>query len=219
MQTTNPPYSQFWQYFGNASQSRQAVLFKQIQTQVGNLPLEGVSEVLNGANQAIKDTVWAYWSGKTDLSGYTLQDIVSTLETEPYSCVYGVIKVWLSKVDLSKYSLAQVKKTVTLLRDKADILKVWQRWSGHADLSPIGWDELIKSVKDLSPDIQTVVILAYICRSGNWKLYSAEEKNRNNKYIPSLVIKAATEVVKMSDASVIDWNNYEKYCGKDYVKP
>jgi ABC-type Na+ efflux pump permease subunit len=55
--------------------------------------------------------------------------------------------------------------------------------------------------------------------SGNWKLYSAEEKNRNNKYIPSLVIKAATEVVKMPDASVIDWTAYEKYCEKDYIKP
>jgi hypothetical protein len=164
----NPTFNTLWAAWSHFEPEIQKDIYYQVIDGLSSLPLLGVVEHLSGLPDRYKKHAWDVWVERADLSGYSLQEIVATQDTEPYHCVYQIIKFWLHQVDLSKYSLAQVNKTNAALRTKEDIITLWSRWVEQADLSHIGLEALIKQMRDLSPDIQAIILSAYKQRSGNW---------------------------------------------------
>ena len=140
----NPTFNTLWAAWTQFEQDAQKNVFGQAIDGLMSLPLTGVVEHLAGMPDRYKKFAWEVWAEKADLSGYSLQEIISAQDTEPYHCIYAIVKSWLRQVDLSKYGLAQIKKTSMALRAKEDVITLWTRWVEQADLSPIGLEALAK---------------------------------------------------------------------------
>lgn len=196
MSDTNPTFNTLWAAWTGFEPGIQKDIYGQAIEGIMSLPLTGVVEHLAGMPDKYKKFAWEVWAEKADLSGYSLQEIISAQDTEPYHCIYEIVKAWLRQVDLSKYGLVQVKKTSTSLRTKDDIIALWTRWTEQADLSSIGLEALIKQVSDLSPDVMVIVLGGYKRRSGNWQTYSPSYKYDVSRryHIPQYVVDRVNEI-------------------------
>ena len=192
----NPTFNTLWAAWTQFEPAIQKDVFGQVIDGLMTLPLTGVVEHLAGMPDKFKKFAWEVWAEKADLSGYSLQEIISAQDTEPYHCIYEIVKSWLRQVDLSKYGLAQIKKTSLSLRTSEDIKALWTRWTEQADLSHIGLEALIKQVSDMSPDVQVIVIGGYKRWSGNWHRYSPSYKFDLSKryHVPQYVIDRVNEM-------------------------
>jgi hypothetical protein len=150
------------------------------------IPVSHVQEVLDQAPTNTKTKVWDWWSKTADLSGHSLSDIISLNDTEPSSAVYSVVTRWLEQVDLRQYDLPTVKRTASMLRG-ADIPKLWQRWVDSADLSAVNLIVFCKSIKDLSPEFQAIVLKGFVAHADMNK-YSVQDKDTACKYVSSYAV-------------------------------
>jgi hypothetical protein len=176
-------FSTLWSAVTGWTKEQQMSFVKQIKSRLSTMPVSHVQEVLDQAPTHTKTQVWAEWALTADLSGHSLPDIVSLNDSEPPSAVYSIVTRWLEQVDLSKYDLSTVKRTASMLRG-ADIPRLWKRWVDSADLSAVNLIVFCKSIQDLSPEYQAIVLKGFISHADMNK-YSVQDKDSACKYVSS----------------------------------
>ena len=177
--TVNP--STLWAAVPMWTREQQVSFVNQIKERLPTMPVSHVQRMLDQSPVYTKTQVWAEWATTADLSGHSLPDVISLNDTEPPSAVYSIVTRWLEQVDLSKYDLPTVKRTASMLRG-ADIPKLWQRWVDSADLSAVNLIVFCKSIQDLSPEYQAIVLKGFIAHSDMNK-YSVQDKDSACKYV------------------------------------
>lgn len=165
-----------------------------------SMPFYLVPEVLDGAPNGLKVKMWGDWAKDADISGYTVQSVLSYLSEEPPAILESILKQWIQQVDLKNYGIADVGKAAIALHSHDDVVYLWRRWAESADLRVYSLERFARAIKDQSPEVQGICMLGYL-RQVNAVVYPEKIRKKVIDHLPIPVQNLVWEFVKIDAPS------------------